>query len=87
MRVVVTRIGRDGTVQRRMVDTPRQRDRREWEELTTRALAAPAPYRPVPGTTIYHVRVNHHVVMIAEHDLAGPLLDLVTAVLAFGDRS
>jgi hypothetical protein len=28
---------------------------------------------------------NHYVAMIAEHDPAGPLLDLVTAVLALGD--
>lgn len=85
MRVVVTRIEHDGTMRRRMVDTARQSDRREWEEPTTRALATPVPYRPVPGIAVYHVGVDHHVVMIAEHDLAGPLLDLVTAVLALGD--
>jgi hypothetical protein len=85
MRVVVTRIGHDGTVHRRMVDTARQGARREWEELTARALAVPAPYRPVPGSAVCHVGVDHHVVMIAEHDLAGALLDLVTAVLALGD--
>jgi hypothetical protein len=85
MRVVVTRIGHDGTVHRRMVDTARQGAGREWEELTARALAVPAPYRPVPGSAVYHVGVDHHVVMIAEHDLAGALLDLVTAVLALGD--
>jgi hypothetical protein len=85
MRVVVTRIEHDGTMHRRTVDTARQNDRREWEELTARALAAPVPYRPVPGIAVYHVGVDHHVVMIAEHDLAGPLLDLVTAVLALGD--
>ncbi len=81
----MTRIEHDGTVQRRMVDTAWQSDRREWEELTTRALAVAVAYRPVPGMAVYHVRVGHHVVMIAEHDLAGPLLDLVTAVLALGD--
>jgi hypothetical protein len=31
------------------------------------------------------IGVDHYVAMIAEHDLAGPLLDLVTAVLALGD--
>jgi len=82
---VVTRIERDGTMQRRMVDTARQSDRRKWEELTARALALPVPYRPVPGIAVYHIGVDHHVAMIAEHDLAGPLLDLVTAVLALGD--
>jgi hypothetical protein len=34
---------------------------------------------------VYHVRAGHHVVMIAEHDLAGPLLNHVIAVLALGD--
>jgi hypothetical protein len=37
------------------------------------ALAAPVAYRPVPGIAIYHVSVDHYAVMIAEHDLAGPL--------------
>ena len=81
----MTRIEHDGTVRRGMVDTARQSDRREWEELTARALAVPVPYRPVRGMAVYHVRVGHHVVVLAEHDLAGPLLDLVTAVLALGD--
>jgi hypothetical protein len=72
-------------MQRRMVDTVQQSDRRKWEDLTARALAVTVPYRPVPGIAVYHIGVNHYVVMIAEHDLAGPLLDLVTAVLALGD--
>jgi hypothetical protein len=63
----------------------RQFARAEWEDLTARALAVPAPYRPVPGMAVYHVRAGHHVVMIAEHDLAGPLLNHVIAVLALGD--
>jgi hypothetical protein len=37
-----------------------------------RRLAAPVPYRPVPGIAIYHVSVDHYAVMLAEHDLAGP---------------
>jgi hypothetical protein len=37
------------------------------------ALAAPVSYRPVPGIAIYHDSVDHHAVMTAEHDLAGPL--------------
>lgn len=81
----MTRIEHDGTMQRRMVDTARQSDRQTWEELAARVLAVPVPYRPVPGIAIYHIDVDHHVIMIAEHDLAGPLLDLVTAVLALGN--
>ena len=85
MRVVVTRIEHDGTMQRRMVDCAQQRDCLEWEQLAARAMAAPAPYRPVAGTVVYHVSVDHVAVMVAERDLAGPLLDLATAVLALGD--
>jgi hypothetical protein len=36
---------------------------------------------------VYHVRVDDHVVLVAEHDLTGPLRDLVTAVLAVGDEA
>ena len=43
VRVVVTRIEHDGTMQRRMVDTGRQTDPRNWEDLAARALAARAP--------------------------------------------
>jgi hypothetical protein len=81
---VVTRIAWDGTVQRRVVDTALQADRRQWEELTARALAVPPPYRPVLGIAVYHVCVDGYVILAAEHDLAGPLLDLITAVLGLG---
>jgi hypothetical protein len=50
-----------------------------------RALAASVPYRPVPGTPIYHLRLDDRDFLIADHDLCGPLLDLVTAVLALGE--
>ncbi len=40
------------------------------------------PYRPAVGIAVYHIRVDDYVVMAAEHDLAGPLLDLATAVMA-----
>jgi hypothetical protein len=40
------------------------------------------PYRPEPGQPVYEVRVGEHVVQVAERDLAGPLRELVTAVLA-----
>ena len=72
-------------MQHRMVDTALQADRRQWEELTARALAIPVPYRPVPGIAIYHVCVDGYVILAAEHDLTGPLLDLITAVLGLGD--
>jgi hypothetical protein len=84
MRVVVTRIGQDGTMGRRMVDTAASSDANPWKDLIVRALAAPPPYRPVPGDPVYHLRVDEQVVLVAEHDLTGPLYDLVTAVLAIG---
>ena len=86
MRVVVTRIEPDGTMRRHMVDTARQSDRRLWEDLAARAAGISVPYRPAPGIAIYHVRVDDYVVMAAEPDLAGPLLDLATAVMALGSE-
>jgi hypothetical protein len=85
MRVVVTLIGPDGTMWRRMVDTAASSDSGAWEELLARALAALPPYRAVPGGPVYHLRVDDQVALVAEHDLSGPLYDLVTAVLAIGD--
>jgi len=84
MRVVVTRISPDGTLQRRMVDTAASSHAGPWEELIARALAAPPLYRPVPGSAVYHLRVDEQVALAAEPDLSGPLYDLVTAVLAIG---
>ena len=84
MRVVVTLIGPDGAMRRRMVDTAASGDVGPWEELTIRALAAPPPYHPVPGEPVYHLRVDDQVALVAERDLSGPLYDLVTAVLAIG---
>jgi hypothetical protein len=85
MRVVATRIEQDGTMYRRVVDTALCGDGPRWEDLACRALAAPPPYRPVPGAPIYHVSLDRdRQVLVAEHDLCGLLLDLVTAVLALG---
>jgi hypothetical protein len=81
---VVTRIWQDGTMWRRMVDTARHRDGRQWEELIAAALAVLPPYRPYPAAPLYHIRVDDRVVLVAEHDLTGPLRDLVRAVLAVG---
>jgi hypothetical protein len=85
MRVVVTQIESDGTMHRRAVETAGRDDAGLWQELMARALAVPVPYRPVAGGPIYHLRLDDRDVMVAEPDLAGPLLDLVTAVLAKGD--
>jgi hypothetical protein len=86
VKVVVTRIGQDGTVWRRMINTAERPDGDRWETHVTNALAAePPPYRPVTGSPVCHVRVDDHVVLVAEQDLDGPLRDLATAVLAVGD--
>jgi hypothetical protein len=85
MRLVVTHIWSDGMTVRRTLDTAGRGDGSQLEELAARALADPPPYRPVPGGPICHIQVDDGVVMAAEHDLDGPLLDLVTAVLAEGD--
>jgi hypothetical protein len=85
MRVVVTRIGPDGTMGCRMVDTAASSDAGSWEDLIARALASPPLYRPVPGDPVYHLRVDQQVVLVAEHHLSGSLYELVTAVLALGE--
>ena len=81
----MTRIGRDGTMRRRMVDTAASGAAGPWEELIARALAAAPLYRPVPGDPVYYLRVDDQVVLVAEHDLSGALYDLLTAVLAIGE--
>jgi hypothetical protein len=83
---VVTRIGWDGTMRRRVVDTAQRGDGPQWEDLAARAVAVLPPYRPVPCVPIYHVSVGDTVVQAAEHDLTGALLDLITAVLALGEE-
>jgi len=67
-----------------VVDTAYCSDSAQWEDLATRALAIPPRYRPAPGGVIYHISADDRAVLVAEHDLCGPLLDLVTAVLATG---
>jgi hypothetical protein len=86
VRVTVTRIEWDGTMQRRMVDTAQRSDGPQWEDLAARALAILPLYRPVPRIPVYHVNVDGSVVQAAEHDLTGALLDLITAVLALGEE-
>jgi hypothetical protein len=81
----VTRVEWDGTMRRRVLDTAGRSDAPQWEELAARALAFLPAYRPVPGSPVYHLRVDDGAFMVSEHDLFGPLSDLVTAVLAVGE--
>jgi len=72
-------------MQRRMIDTAHSSNAPQWEDLAARALAARPPYRPVPGAPIYHLSVDDGtVVLAAEPDLRGPLLELVTAMMTAG---
>jgi hypothetical protein len=87
VRVAVTRIARDGAMQRRVVDTAWFDAYLQWERLVASAVESPPPYRPVPGIPIYHLSVGDQVVLVAEYDLDGPLLDLVTAVMALGEEA
>ena len=66
------------------MDTAASADAGPWQELAARALAVLPPYHAVPGRAVYHLRVDDQVALVAEHDLYGPLYDLVTAVLAIG---
>jgi hypothetical protein len=85
--LVVTRIGSDGSVRRRILDTAGRADTGRWESLVGRVPATAPPYQAVPGSTVYHLRVDDYVVVVGEHELSGPLRDLVTAVLAEGSES
>jgi hypothetical protein len=86
MRVVVTRIEPDGTMRRRVVNTAQRDDGPRWEDLAARALASQPPYRPIPGTAVYHISVDNRPVQVGEYDLDGPLRDLVAVVLAMGQE-
>ena len=85
MKAEVTQVAWDGAMWRRSLNTAGRSDAGRWQQLMARAVAAPVPYRPVPGTPIYHLRLDDRDFLIADHDLRGPLLDLVTAVLAWGE--
>jgi hypothetical protein len=83
--IVVTEIGWDGRIRRRLFDFSGLSDAAVWEDLISQVLAAPPPYQPVLGSSVYQVAVGSSAVLIGERDLTGPLRDLVTAVLASGD--
>lgn len=84
--VVVTYIAPDGSLLRRTVNTALRGDAPAWDRLVERAaLDYPPGYRPAVGGAVYHIRVDDRMVLVAEEDLAGPLRELVAAVLAEGD--
>jgi hypothetical protein len=82
MRVIVTRIGPDGTWGLWIVDTAGVRRRRPVAGThRPRALAVPPPCRPVPAGLVCHLRVGDQAVLIAGRDLSGLRQNLVTAVI------
>ena len=83
MIIEVNRILGDGTVHRGTVDTAGCDEAARWEGLAERAvLVCPPPYHAEPGQAVYDIRAGDQVCQVVEGDLAGPLLELVTAVLA-----
>jgi hypothetical protein len=83
--IAVTAIGADGTVLQARVESTGRVDGDWWEQLAASAhLEVPPPYRPVPGQPVYEIRAGGLVAHVAERDLAGPLRELVTAVIAEG---
>ena len=84
MVIEVSQILGDGSVRHAVVVTA-GRDAARWEDLAERAaLAYPPAYRAEPGQAVYDIRVGNQVCQVGEEDLVGPLLKLVTAVLAEG---
>lgn len=86
VRVEVARVAADGGVRRTALDTADWDDAARWDELVAQAdLDSFPPYRPVPYQTIYLIHACDRELAIAEHDLTGPLRELVMAVLAEGE--
>lgn len=86
VRVEVARVAADGSVRRTALDTADWDDAARWDELVAQAdLNSFPPYRPVPHQTIYLIYACDREFAITEHDLTGPLRELVMAVLAEGE--
>lgn len=86
--IVIIRVGGDGSVLTRTVDTASRKDAGRWARLAEQAATGvPTAYRPRPGEPVYHIQAGGHSLDVAERDLQGPLRELVIAVLADGWRS
>jgi len=85
VKIVVTRIERDGNLVQREVETSGRSDAGRWERLISNAaLDVPPPYEPVPGAPVYQISTGGKSVMLAQRDLTGPMEELVAAVLTEG---
>jgi hypothetical protein len=85
VRLQVAKIAANGSMRRWVIDTAGRSDADRWEELIARVPAVPPPYRAAPGSAVYDIRVDDDKFLVGEHDLSGPLSDLVRAVLIEGD--
>jgi hypothetical protein len=85
VRVVITEISWDGSIRRRAPGTSGLTDAGRWENLIEQVLAFPPPYRAAPGRSVYVIHAADRAVLVGEQDLTGPLRDLVTTILAWGD--
>jgi hypothetical protein len=84
--ITVSKVGGDGSVLTRSVDTAQHPDSGRWTQLAERAaLYAPPQYRPRPGEAVYRIQAGGLAAIVAEQDMAGPLRELSFAVLAEGD--
>ena len=80
----MTRIGPDGTMRRRMADTAASGDVGPWGGTHRAPWLPRRPTARVPGGPVYHLRAGKRGVLVAGHDLSGPLYELVTAVPSAG---
>jgi hypothetical protein len=82
---VVTEIGWDGSIRRRVLDTSRLAGPDRWDILIGQFLASPPRYRAAPGLSVYVIHAGDRAVLVGAQDLTGPLGHLVAAILADGD--
>jgi hypothetical protein len=87
VRIVITEIGWDGSIRRGALDISRLIDAGRWESLIEQVLAVPPPYRATPGSAVYVIHAGNRAVLVGEENLIGSLQELVTTILAAGDRA
>jgi hypothetical protein len=83
--VVVTEIGWDGSIRRRVLDTWRLTEADRWDIVIGQILAFPPPYRAASGSSVYVIHAGDRAVLVSEQNLTGPLEDLVRMILTDGD--
>jgi hypothetical protein len=83
--VVVTEIGWDGSIRRRVLDTWCLTEADRWDIVIGQILAFPPPYRAASGSSVYVIHAGDRAVLVSEQNLTGPLEDLVRMILTDGD--